>query len=212
MRNVTIVMPQIPHNSREVIVKVQDGNLFVYIKDEQGNTLVSKADTVTETRDERDDLARAICNSEAFMWLMVGANHPEAHRMALRDAWRAYSQAGGGWGNNGGMRLRIHKEGCCTNADGTWSESEECDAECWCHVPVPEHHEEPPTYDPRAAGTVYPTDTVKPIEHGAQEYISQAVPISLGVSTRIDRCKGCGVFVGDRDQHDYSHSKGRSQV
>jgi hypothetical protein len=50
-----------------------------------------------------------------------------------------------------------HREGCCTNSDGTWSESDSCDAECWCHAPVPEHHEEPPTFDPRAAGTVYPS-------------------------------------------------------
>lgn len=47
---------------------------------------------------ERSRIAKSICDSEAFMWLMVGANHPEAHLMALREAWKAYTDAGGGYG------------------------------------------------------------------------------------------------------------------
>ena len=46
-----------------------------------------------------NDVARAICDSEAFMWLMVGANHPDSHLELLRKIWREhYLPAGGGYG------------------------------------------------------------------------------------------------------------------
>jgi hypothetical protein len=52
--------------------------------------------------DEREKplnaIPRAICNSEPFMWLMAGSNHPEMQRAALRPAMLAYLNAGGGWG------------------------------------------------------------------------------------------------------------------
>jgi len=52
--------------------------------------------------DERDKpinaIPRAICNSEPFMWLMVGSNHTENQLNALRPAWTTLLDAGGGWG------------------------------------------------------------------------------------------------------------------
>lgn len=48
---------------------------------------------------EIDKIARAICDSEPFMWLMVGSNHVESQIAALREAWNAYLKAGGGYGN-----------------------------------------------------------------------------------------------------------------
>jgi hypothetical protein len=230
-------------------------------------------------------IARDICDSEAFMWLMAGSNYQETQIEALRGAWNAYLAAGGGWGQ------RLHTATCCQGGDVTVIEELSCDAECWCHVP-PSHRdedaaydkdlldreqvreqarvveetfhrlgdqvdeeeyvphwsegirtdsivitpgeaelnthtlwsvkfddeiEEPPIYDPRAAGTLYPTNTIKPIEHGAQEYVQVNLNITLlgtALTGAIEAtmCKGCGVIVGDEDQHDYSHSKGRSQV
>lgn len=48
---------------------------------------------------ELDKIARAICDSEAFMWLMVGSNHPEAQLSVLRQIWREhYIVNGGGYG------------------------------------------------------------------------------------------------------------------
>jgi hypothetical protein len=188
-----------------------------------------------------DDIARAICDSEAFMWLMVGANHPDAHLMALRGAWTAYHEAGGGYPSSTQGKRRSHSETCCQRGEGTVDDELSCDAECWCHVmphvasDMPASHTDPftpqrrvaaqalwpvkfdeeieePTYDPRAAGTLYPTDTVKPIESGAQEYKGTILRSSVMGLITVDMCKGCGVLVGDKDQHDYSHSKGRSQV
>ncbi len=45
-------------------------------------------------------IARGICDSEAFMWLMVGGdpNWRDAHLTALREAWSVYRAAGGGYG------------------------------------------------------------------------------------------------------------------
>ncbi len=52
--------------------------------------------------DHRDidqaEIALAICNSESFMWLMVGSNHQELQLKNLRRAWSAFLGAGGGWG------------------------------------------------------------------------------------------------------------------
>jgi len=52
--------------------------------------------------EERDKpinaIPRAICNSEPFMWLMVGSNHTENQLNALRPAWTTLLDAGGGWG------------------------------------------------------------------------------------------------------------------
>lgn len=47
---------------------------------------------------ELDTIARVICDSEPFMWLMVGANHPESHLEALRKAYAKYVAEGGGYG------------------------------------------------------------------------------------------------------------------
>jgi hypothetical protein len=49
----------------------------------------------TSSNDERDRLANAILGSESFMWLMAGANHPEAHLSALRPAYDKWTAAGG---------------------------------------------------------------------------------------------------------------------
>jgi hypothetical protein len=219
---------------------------------------------MSEIDEVLDDIARAICDSEAFMWLMVGANHPDAHLMALRGAWKAYSEAGGGYPSSTQGKRRSHSETCCQRGEGTVDDELACDAECWCHVEphvstdLPESTAPPPrecnckerqakwdrgetapacpihgpalvlddtlwpvkfddeieepTYDPRAAGTLYPTDTVKPIESGAQEYKGVILRSSVMGTLVVDMCKGCGVLVGDTEQHDYSHTKGRSQV
>lgn len=45
--------------------------------------------------DERNSLADAILGSESFMWLMAGANHPDAHLSALRPAFDKWLAAGG---------------------------------------------------------------------------------------------------------------------
>lgn len=45
--------------------------------------------------DERNSLANAILGSESFMWLMAGANHPDAHLSALRPAFDKWLAAGG---------------------------------------------------------------------------------------------------------------------
>jgi len=54
--------------------------------------------------DEREKplnaIPRAICNSEPFLWLMVGSNHVEAQLNVLRLSWPALLAAGGGWGAN----------------------------------------------------------------------------------------------------------------
>lgn len=52
-----------------------------------------------DRKPQRDALARAIADSEAFMWLMVGANHPEAHLDPLRRAYQSYTSLDGGYGH-----------------------------------------------------------------------------------------------------------------
>lgn len=140
------------------------------------------------------------------------------------------------------MADREHKEGCCTNSDGTWSESQECDAQCWCHIPIepvtavdiartmeiPEEvvefpesvypaepgaanvalDDEPPPYDPRAAGTVYPSQPVAK----AQSYVLHGLGKTQFGDAAANRCEACGCLVGDKIQHDVWHSKTRSQV
>lgn len=44
---------------------------------------------------ESDKIAIEMIRSEAFTWLMVGANHPEAHLSALREAWDKWIDSGG---------------------------------------------------------------------------------------------------------------------
>lgn len=48
---------------------------------------------------KREEIAKAICDSEAFMWLMVGSNHTESQLASLREAWKAYTEEGGGYGH-----------------------------------------------------------------------------------------------------------------
>ena len=48
----------------------------------------------------RDEAARWICDSEAFMWLIVGSDHPETWLEILRKQYTpAYYAAGGGYGS-----------------------------------------------------------------------------------------------------------------
>jgi hypothetical protein len=52
----------------------------------------------------RNRIANEIMSSESFMWLMVGANHPESHCANLRNAWAAWKEAGGkSWGKREGI-------------------------------------------------------------------------------------------------------------
>jgi len=60
------------------------------------------------------------------------------------------------------MTEREHHENCCTRGEGSLAEELECDAECWCHKEVPDGQ---PSYDPRAAGTVYPTNQGDGLHH-----------------------------------------------
>lgn len=54
---------------------------------------------VGSATDELDRIRRGILESEAFMWLMVGANHEDAHLAMLRPAWKRYVELGGQtWG------------------------------------------------------------------------------------------------------------------
>lgn len=54
---------------------------------------------MSANKERADKIAREICDSDAFMWLMVGSNHTESHLASLRDAWSAYTKTGGGYGN-----------------------------------------------------------------------------------------------------------------
>ena len=47
---------------------------------------------------KRTQIALDICNSESFMWLMVGSNHVEGQLESLRSAWKAFCDVNGGWG------------------------------------------------------------------------------------------------------------------
>jgi hypothetical protein len=47
----------------------------------------------------RDDLANDVLGSEAFLWLMCGGAHVEAHVDVLRPLWVEWRRAGGrAWG------------------------------------------------------------------------------------------------------------------
>ncbi len=50
-------------------------------------------------KSNREEIALAIVNSEAFMWLMVGSNHEKMNLDILRPAYRAFCDNGGGFGN-----------------------------------------------------------------------------------------------------------------
>jgi hypothetical protein len=56
--------------------------------------------------DKRNEIARAICDSESFMWLMVGSNHQELQLKNLRSAWRQYTEVGGGYGKGAAPHRR----------------------------------------------------------------------------------------------------------
>ena len=58
---------------------------------------------------ERVELALAILNSEAFMWLMVGSNHQESQLATLRPAYQRYVELGGGWGKAKSVRTNKGK-------------------------------------------------------------------------------------------------------
>ena len=65
--------------------------------------LIEMQQTILEMQEayEKNKIADEILSSESFMWLMVSANHPEAHCDNLRDAWNAWIEAGGkSWGED----------------------------------------------------------------------------------------------------------------
>lgn len=45
----------------------------------------------------KEEISLAICDSEPFMWLMVGSDHTELQLDALRGAYEQYRDAGGGY-------------------------------------------------------------------------------------------------------------------
>ena len=51
----------------------------------------------TNLNAEKAQIAIDILESEPFAWLMVGSNHTETQLAALRPAWKAYVQMGGGY-------------------------------------------------------------------------------------------------------------------
>lgn len=53
---------------------------------------------------EKARVSQDVCDSEAFMWLMAGANHSETHLEALRPAYQQYRKLGGGYGNHHSLR------------------------------------------------------------------------------------------------------------
>lgn len=53
----------------------------------------------TDLDAEKARIAISILESEPFAWLMVGSNHTEMQLAALRPAWEAYVQMGGGYFN-----------------------------------------------------------------------------------------------------------------
>jgi len=63
-----------------------------------------------------------------------------------------------------------------------------------------------PTYDPRAAGTVYPTVA------RAQNYTRHGLGKTQFGDAAANLCEACGCLVGDKTQHDIWHSKTRSIV
>lgn len=63
-----------------------------------------------DRKPERDKIARAIADSEALMWLMVGANHPDAHLNTLRGAYAAYTDVDGGYGRWRGRQRPLTDE------------------------------------------------------------------------------------------------------
>ena len=68
---------------------------------EKAKELVEKIEELDEFNNEaeRNRIANGIMASESFMWLMVGANHPESHCANLRNAFKAWRDAGGkSWG------------------------------------------------------------------------------------------------------------------
>jgi hypothetical protein len=131
-----------------------------------------------------------------------------------------------------------HRPGCCGPTDGSVADELECDGQCWCHQT---HETEFPTFDPRAAGALYPTDRgdglyhhgccgcpncrggfagrqipdpVEPPVEGLrkQQYYMGAMQTSPLGTTIAQVCEGCGCVVGDLDQHDEWHRKTRSIV
>lgn len=48
-------------------------------------------------REELINLALSIVDSESFMWLMMGSNHPDLHIARLRELYMTYRNAGGGF-------------------------------------------------------------------------------------------------------------------
>lgn len=64
--------------------------------DELSQSLITQVIAAIDREREAElDLLRMIVGSEAFMWLMVGPNHPEAHRQALRPAWQTWQDTYG---------------------------------------------------------------------------------------------------------------------
>jgi hypothetical protein len=73
----------------------------------ESNLLRDDAENFPNPEAKLNEVARAICDSEAFMWLMVGANHPDSHIELLRGIWREhYAPAGGGYG----ARMRARRD------------------------------------------------------------------------------------------------------
>ena len=87
-------------------------------------------------------IARAICDSEPFMWLMVGSNHTESQLAALRDVWREhYLPAGGGYGARA-RRVASPGQHAYEDNDSAGRDCLVCDREAAdpIHVIPPEKH------------------------------------------------------------------------
>lgn len=60
----------------------------------------------THAQPTPENIAMAFMRSEPMMWMMAGANHPDAHLSVLRAWWRRYIDAGGPtYGNPRGYPL-----------------------------------------------------------------------------------------------------------
>ena len=90
--------PEMMNEAKELVEKMEAIDAISELSEEQGfedthNPLIKDKEA------ERNRIANGIMASESFMWLMVGANHPESHCANLRNAWAAWLDNGGkGWG------------------------------------------------------------------------------------------------------------------
>ena len=90
--------PEMMEKAKKLVEKIEALDALSELSEAQGyedthNPLIKDKEA------ERNRIANGIMASESFMWLMVGANHPESHCANLRNAFKAWRDNGGkSWG------------------------------------------------------------------------------------------------------------------